>query len=354
MPEVYFQRSLRVEAETLTISVRVFLFLKVLFPPYPFGKGKGGFSVKEELAAIYCRLSVEDTDKGAEESESIQNQRTMLVSYAEKQGWQIYDVYIDEDYSGLREDRPAFQRLLQDAAKGYFSVILCKTQSRFTRNAVTAERYLHEIFPRWGIRFVTVVDHVDTAFRGNKKARQINSLVNEWYSEELSENIRTVFRRKMEEGQFLGNYAPYGYRKEPTDRHHLVIDPETAPVVKEIYDLYLSGLSCKMIAMRLTARGVPTPSQMKKRRGEDMGRKECIRWSAGTVRRILRNPVYLGHMVQGKEEKISFKEKKTRELPENRWYVVENTHEAIIKKDKFNEVGRMLEEKRRSFCKKGT
>jgi len=310
--------------------------------------------MKEELAAIYCRLSQEDLEKEGEVSESIQNQREMLLSYAKKQGWQVYDIYIDEDYSGLREDRPAFQRMLRDAEEGAFSVILCKMQSRFTRNAVTAERYLHEIFPRWGIRFVTVVDHVDTAFRGNKKARQINSLVNEWYSEELSENIRAVFRRKMEEGQFLGNYAPYGYRKDPNDRHHLIVDEETAPVVEEIYDLYLSGLSCKMIAVKLTEQAVTTPSESKKRRGEDLGRRECMRWSAGTVRKILKNPVYLGHMVQGKEEKISFKEKYRRELPENRWFVVENTHKAIVKQEKFDEVGRMLAEKRRSFGGKGT
>ena len=303
----------------------------------------------KNMTAIYCRLSVEDREKERDESESIRNQRAMLLEYAAGQGWQVYDVYADEDYSGLREDRPEFQRLLEDAQKGCFSVILCKTQSRFTRNAVTAERYLHEVFPRWGIRFVTVVDHVDTAFRGNKKARQINSLVNEWYSEELSENIRAVFRRKMAQGQFLGNYAPYGYRKDPSDRHHLIIDKETAPVVEEIYALYLSGLSCKMIAIRLTEQGVPTPSLVKKRRGEDLGRKDCTRWSAGTVRKILRNPVYLGHMVQGREEKISFKENGTHGLPENRWFVVENTHEAIVKQETFACVGRMLYKNRRSI-----
>ena len=303
--------------------------------------------MKRERAAIYCRLSVEDANKGAEESESIQNQREMLLAYAKKQNWDVSAVYADEDYSGLREDRPAFQQMLADARGGRFSVILCKSQSRFTRNAATAERYLHELFPLWGIRFVTVVDHVDTAFRGNKKARQINSLVNEWYSEELSENIRAVFRRKMEQGQFLGNYAPYGYRKDPENRHHLVIDPETAPVVEEIYHLYLSGLSCKMIAVKLTERSVPTPSQVKRSRGEDMGRKECVCWSAGTIRKILKNPVYLGHMVQGKEEKISFKENKTRELPKKRWFVVENTHEAVVKYEDFETVGRMMDERRK-------
>jgi len=303
--------------------------------------------MRERMAAVYCRLSVEDREKERNESESIRNQRALLLEYAKRQGWEIYDVYTDEDYSGLREDRPGFRRLLEDAEKGCFSVILCKTQSRFTRNAVTAERYLHELFPRWGIRFVTVVDHVDTAFRENKKARQINSLVNEWYSEELSENIRAVFRRKMAQGQFLGNYAPYGYRKDPQDRHHLVIDPETAPIVKEIYTLYLSGLSCKMIAVRLTEQAVPTPSQMKKRRGEDLGRKDCTRWAAGTVRKILRNPVYLGHMVQGREEKISFKENKTRGLPKKWWFVVENTHEAVVKQKDFEAAGRMMDERRK-------
>lgn len=301
----------------------------------------------KETAAIYCRLSVEDREKEETESESIRNQRSLLLEYAAAQGWEVYDVYADEDYSGLREDRPAFQRMLADAEEGRFSIILCKTQSRFTRNAVTAERYLHEKFPLWGIRFVTAVDHVDTAFSSNKKARQINSLVNEWYSEELSENIRAVFRRKMEEGKFLGNYAPYGYRKDPNCRHHLVRDPETAPVVVEIYRLYLTGLSCRRIADHLTGQGVATPSQVKKGRGEDMGRKTSVRWSAGTVRKILRNPVYIGHMAQGKEVKVSFKEKKVREIPKNRWVVVRNTHEAIIKEEIFAEVGRQMEIRRK-------
>ena len=124
--------------------------------------------MKKEIAAIYCRLSVEDAEKRAAESESIRNQRALLLGYAKKQGWAVYDIYADEDYSGLREDRPAFQRLLADAEERKFSIILCKTQSRFTRNAGTAEKYLHALFPLWGVRFVTVVDGVDTASHANK------------------------------------------------------------------------------------------------------------------------------------------------------------------------------------------
>ena len=127
-----------------------------------------------------------------------------------------------------------------------------------------------------------------------------------------TKNIRAVFRRKMEAGQFLGNYAPYGYRKDPCCRHHLIPDAETAPVVAEIYDLYLSGLSCKMIGERLTAQGIPTPSEMKRARGEDLGRRSSAASSNATIRKILQFPVYMGHLAQGYDEKITFKQKKTR------------------------------------------
>lgn len=303
-----------------------------------------------ERAAIYCRLSVEDGGMAAgEESQSISNQRSLLTAYAREKGWEIAGVYTDEDYSGLREDRPGFQAMLADARDGQFTVILCKTQSRFTRNMATAERYLHELFPLWGIRFVTVVDGVDTARRENKKARQINSLVNEWYCEELSENIRAVFRRKMELGQFLGNYAPYGYRKDPLDRHKLLPEPETAPVVRKIFAYAAGGLPCRKIAARLMALGIETPSQWKRRRGEDLGRKENGVWSVTTIRKILGHPVYLGHMVQGKERKISYKSRKTQACPPGEWVVVEHTHPPLVTEAVFRKAGNQKE--RRSVLK---
>ncbi|WP_352399923.1 recombinase family protein [Anaerotignum sp.] len=300
--------------------------------------------------ALYCRLSVEDGT--GEESESIRNQRLMLIAYAQQNGWEIYDVYEDEDYSGLREDRPSFCRMIEDAKKKKFEIILCKTQSRFTRSAAMAEIYLHEKFPLWGIRFVTVVDGVDTAKKENKKARQINSLVNEWYCEELSENIRSVLRKKMELGQFLGNYAPYGYEKDIKNRHHLVILEEEAKVVRYMYDLYLSGFSCKKIAEQLSLERIPTPSQQKQSRGQDLGRKLCSQWGASTVRKILTNPVYAGHMVQGKEQKISFKSQKTVEVPRQHWVVVKHTHEAILSEKIFETVQKTMEQNRRGVRRK--
>ena len=141
-------------------------------------------------AAIYCRLSEEDRNRGDADSLSIQNQKSMLVSYAAAHDWEVYAIYSDDDYAGADRRRPAFNRLLKDAEARRFDIVLCKTQSRFTREMELVEKYIHGLFPLWGIRFVSIVDNADTASPGNKKARQISGLVNEWYLEDMSENIR--------------------------------------------------------------------------------------------------------------------------------------------------------------------
>ena len=163
-------------------------------------------------AAIYCRLSREDEEKQSE-SESIQNQKSMLIKYALDKGWDIYNIYCDEDYSGIDRERPAFRQLIADAEARRFDIVLVKTQSRFTRDMELVEKYIHGLFAEWGIRFVATVDNVDTDIKGNKKARQINGLVNEWYLEDLSENIRTVFDYKRRAGQYIGGFPLYGKRK---------------------------------------------------------------------------------------------------------------------------------------------
>lgn len=312
--------------------------------------GRGGR--KMEQAAIYCRLSVEDTVRqDGMESESIRNQKELLLAYAAEKGWQVAGIYVDEDYSGLREDRPGFQALIAHGREGRFSVILCKTQSRFTRNLVTAERYLYELFPLWGIRFVSVVDGVDTARRENKRASQINSLINEWYCEELSDNIRAVLRRKREMGQYLGNYAPYGYEKSAFDHHVLLPCRETASVVADIFRLYLLGCSCAGVAAVLNGCGIRSPSATLAQQGKDVGRKAKGVWTASTICKILKNPVYLGHMVQGKTEKISYKQKKSRACPKESWAVVCHTHEPLVSEQVFSAVQKQME-KNRKACKK--
>lgn len=290
-----------------------------------------------EKVAIYCRISNEYNKKN--QSESIQNQISLLTQYAYQNNWSIFDIYYDENYSGLDDNRPAFKHMLQCAKKGLFSIILCKTQSRFTRNMTTAEKYLHYIFPIWGIRFIAVVDKIDTLDSQNKKTRQINALVNEWYCEELSQNIKKVFRQKQMQGQYLGNYAPYGYQKSPSDKHKLIIDNITAPIVHFIFEQYaFEKKSYSSIAKFLTNQKIPTPAQYKAMQNKDIGRKGIKNkgiWSASTIRNILHNAVYVGDMVQNKENKISYKSNKVVAIPPKNWIVVQNTHTAIVSKQLF-------------------
>ena len=197
-------------------------------------------------AAIYCRLSKEDEEQEKKdrekESESIQNQKSMLINYAIEKGYDIYRIYSDEDYSGIDRNRPDFNRMIEAASQRKFDIILAKTQSRFTRDMELVEKYLHGKFVEWGIRFIAVVDHVDTADEANKKSRQINGLVNEWYLEDLSNNVRSVLTHKRREGKYIGTFALYGYIKDPEDNNHLLVDPEAAEVVRRIFTLYLSKM----------------------------------------------------------------------------------------------------------------
>lgn len=290
-----------------------------------------------EKAAIYLRLSKEDVEKGEEaNSRSIENQKIILEEYAKTHQLQIYHYYIDDDYSGLYFERPAFSRMLADAARHEFTIVLAKSQSRLSRNMEHAEYLLHNLFPQLGIRFLGVVDGVDSAQKAGKKARQINALVNEWYSEDLSENIRAVYQRKMRNGEYLGAYAPYGYRKSKQDTHKLEIEEQEASWVRKIYEMYLQGYSVQEIQQELIRNQVAMPSA--KRKGE-----RDYQWSVSTIKKILSNQVYTGAVVQGKSKRRSFKEKKIVSCPREQWIVVEGMHQAIVSQELFEQVQKLRE-----------
>ena len=301
-------------------------------------------------AAIYCRLSKEDEelekDGSGRESESIQNQKSMLIHYAVEKGYDIYQIYCDEDYSGVDRARPAFNRMIEAAGQHKFDVILAKTQSRFTRDIELVEKYLHGKFIEWGVRFIAIVDHVDTADEANKKSRQINGLVNEWYLEDLSNNVRSVLSHKRREGKFIGSSALYGYQKDPADKNHLVIDPEAAEVVKRIFALYLAGNGTTRIARILNEECVPSPTQYKREHGVVWKRPARYKnedlWGKATIYRMLTNRSYAGDMEQGRHKKVSYKSKKTVWIPKKDWIVVPGTHEGIIERDSFERVQQML------------
>lgn len=305
-------------------------------------------------AGIYCRLSEEDRNKQFEtdDSNSIQNQKAMLVQYATDQGWEIYDIYSDDDYTGADRRRPEFNRLLKDAEGHKFDIVLCKTQSRFTRELELVEKYIHGLFPIWGIRFVSIVDNADTANRGNKKSRQINGLVNEWYLEDMSDNIRSVLTSRRQNGYHIGAFALYGYKKDPDRKGHLIIDEEAAAVVREVFALFAQGHGKTNIARILNDRGIPNPTEYKRLHGlryKPPKTKNSTYWKYSAISSMLTNEIYIGNMVQGKYGSVSYKTKQNKPRPKSEWYIVEGTHEPIIDRELWDRVQALLAQKAKPF-----
>ncbi|MFR5756083.1 MAG: recombinase family protein [Lachnospiraceae bacterium] len=291
---------------------------------------------------IYGRLSEEDKDKinKEDESESIQNQKRMLIEYALKNDWDIVDIYIDEDYSGAGVYRPEFDRMIKDCENKKIDIVLCKSQSRFSRDMEIIERYINNKFKEWNIRFISLVDNIDTDKSANKKSIQILGLTNEWYLEDLSDNIKRTIRSKKEAGQFTGSFAPYGYKRSEEDKHKLVVDPVASLIVKKIFEMYRNGNGYTKIATYLNNTNVPSPYEYKKANGSkfvcgNLGREKSY-WYSDTIAKMLKDEVYIGNLVQGKTKHISYKNKKSVPVPKKDWIIVKNTHEPIIDMDTWN------------------
>lgn len=304
--------------------------------------------------AIYCRLSEEDRHKLSREddSESIQNQKSMLIEYSVQREWEIYNIYSDDDYTGSDRNRPAFNQLLKDAENHKFDIILCKTQSRFTRELEIVEKYIHGLFPIWNIRFVSIVDNADTENKGNKKARQINGLINEWYLEDMSDNIKSVLTNKRRNGVHIGAFALYGYKKDPNQKGHLIIDDGAAQVVREVFTLFSQGMGKSAIARYLNEKGIPNPTEYKRLHGMRYKQpitKQSTLWRYFAIADMLINEIYIGNMVQGKYGSISYKSKKNKPIPKEQWIRVEGTHEPIIDIDLWNTVQQMIKQKAKPF-----
>lgn len=304
--------------------------------------------------ALYCRLSEEDRNKVSadDDSASIQNQKSMLLQYALQQGWEVFHIYSDDDYTGSDRNRPEFQRLLADAQAHKFDIILCKTQSRFTRELELVEKYIHGLFPLWGIRFVSIVDNADTDNKGNKKSRQINGLVNEWYLEDMSDNIRSVLTNRREKGFHIGAFALYGYQKDPNQKGHLIIDPEAAAVVRRVFALFAQGYGKTAIARMLNEEGIPNPTEYKRQKGlryQAPPGKTGTLWKYTAIAHMLTNEIYLGHMVQGRYGSVSYKTKQNKPRPKEQWIRVEHTHEAIIDQDLWDRVQTLIRAKAKPF-----
>lgn len=307
--------------------------------------------------AIYCRLSEEDRNKKSknDDSGSIQNQKLMLTEYAFDHHWEIYKIYSDDDYTGSDRNRPAFKQMIEDAKSRKFDIVLCKTQSRFTRELEVVEAYIHNLFPLLGIRFVSIVDNIDTDVAGNKKTRQINGLINEWYLEDMSDSIKAALRTRMKAGFFIGSFPPYGYQKDPMQKGHLIIDEEAAEVVRMIFELYVGGMGRTSIARLLNERGIPSPGEyyrLHQIKHNVPGKASVGYWKYYSVSHILENEVYIGNLVQGRTYHPTYKTKHSIPSKKSNWIICKNTHEPIIDMDTWN-MTRELWDRKSKPCYKG-
>ena len=299
--------------------------------------------------ASYLRLSREDGDKL--ESDSITNQRELIREYVTgHEGLSLVNEYVDDGYSGSNYDRPSFKRLLEDVNAGKVNCIIVKDLSRLGRNYIETGRYLEKIFPAIGIRFISILDHYDSA-NENSEADQIiipfKNLINDSYCRDISMKIRSQLDVKRRNGKFIGSFASYGYQKDPKDKNHLIIDPFAADIVRMIFRLKLDGYNSQRIAETLNNMGVLPPAEYKRSQGlnYDCGFKSSKnpKWEIVTINRILTSELYLGTMVQNIQAKISYKVKQYRRVPKDEWIKVEGMHEPIIERSVFDTVQKILQ-----------
>lgn len=302
---------------------------------------------KQWKAADYARISREDGDK--EESDSIGTQFDIIDDYiAHNDDITFIDRYSDDGWSGTNFDRPDFVRLMEDIKKGKINCVIVKDLSRLGRNYILVGQYLEMIFPMLNIRFISVNDRIDSIKDPasiNNALVSFKNVMNDEYCRDISNKVRSSLDRKRSKGEFIGSFASYGYMKDPDDHHHLIVDPVAAEVVKNIFDWFLQGMSILGIAKRLNHMGIPNPSAYKRQCGlnykHPAGQLDSA-WPDSSVKRVLKNRLYVGDMVQNKNRTKSYKVQVSVAVPEEKWVIVPNMHEAIIDREKFETVQQLL------------
>ena len=313
--------------------------------------------------AIYLRLSKEDDDLSCSsgsknESNSISNQRKLIYDFMKSHPeLELYDEYKDDGKSGSNFDRAEFQRMMKDIEEGNVNCVIVKDQSRFGRNYIDVGKYKEKIFPKLGVRFITINEGYDSlsATSSDDLAFTINSFVYDFYIRDISTKIRTNLTAKKQNGEYAGAFVAYGYVKDSDDKSKLVVDPFAANVVRDIFRWKIEGLSPQNIAIRLNELGIPSPAEYKRLSGSNyktsfQTSSKAI-WSHVSVRRILKNEIYLGVMIQGKRTTPNYKTKTVVAKEESEWLRVEGTHEAIISARDFELVQELLKDD--THCRSG-
>ena len=303
----------------------------------------------KKIAAIYCRLSRDD-DVRQGESNSISNQRDLLSRCAKDNGYVHTRFFIDDGYSGTTFDRPGWQQLIAEVDEGNVEAVLVKDMSRVGRDYLRVGLYMEQ-FADQNIRLIAVNDGVDTA-KGVDDFTPFRNIMSEWYARDISKKIKASMHTKALAGKHLTSYPVYGYKLDPEDKFHWIVDDEAAEVVREIYSLCMQGYGPNQIETILNDRGIDSPSVHQKKNGINNRGKNNF-WGTGMVAKILSRMDYLGHTVSGRTYKKSYKAKRTHQNDRDKWIITENTHAPIIDKEVWDRVQRLREATKRKSTAMG-
>ena len=317
-----------------------------------------GNIAKNYFVAIYIRLSKEDIKENGkeDESESIQNQKTLLTKYVTETGYTLVDIYVDDGFTGTNFDRPAFQRMLRDIEAGKINMVVTKDLSRLSRDYIGTGEYVEKWFPAHNVRYIALTDAIDTAIDStNNDIAPFKAILNDMYAKDLSKKIRTALHTMQSEGKWVGGCPPFGYKVDPDDKNHLVIDDIEGPIIKKIFNLFINGHKINEIRNILNDEKAPTFSITRNRSFEREGKSGNIYgyWSNTTLKKILKNRLYTGDMIQNRRSRINYKYRKIVCNPEDKWIIVENTHEALIDKKTFLKVQELLPKQNKRNDRKG-
>lgn len=304
---------------------------------------------KEYRAALYCRLSSDDAYLG--ESGSIKTQRALLTQYCKENNIPVYDVYTDDGFSGTNFERPAFKRMLNDLESHKANLVIVKDLSRFGREYAQMGMYIENDFEDWNIRFISIGENVDTLNGTDEILMPITNVINSQYAKECSRKTKQAHRALAKEGKFIGSRAPFGYIKDPKDRHHLIVDEEAASVVRSIFKMFCDGIGYVRMTKILREKKILNPQAYFNKNNPDYYKSDYWRqnfdWHATSIRVILNNPVYLGQTTFGRTKVKGKTKKKKVATDESEWIVVENTHEPIIDKATWNLAHDIMKNRRR-------
>ena len=290
---------------------------------------------------VYIRLSKEDEKVG--ESESITNQRSLLLRYVKENGYNLFDTYIDDGYSGTNFDRPDFIRMIKDIEKGNINMVVTKDMSRLGRDYIGTGDYVEKYFPMHNVRYVALTDGIDTKFNSaNNDIAPFKAIMNDMYAKDISKKIITSLRTKQKDGKWVGGCPPFGYTIDKLDKNHLVPEKIESEIVKKIFSLANSGLSIYAIKEYLINKNVPTSSMLRHRKSKNDGLSKEGIWNYRTIKGILTNQLYTGDLVQNRRNKVNYKIKKIKYNPKSEWIIVKNTHEALVDKEVFNNIQNMF------------